>query len=203
MQIDEATKRFYNATAWETAEKWYPNEALLPTIRAFLACLPENPRILDLGCGPGHESMRLASERATVLGLDYSSESIRIARGRCPQCSFELADFRALDRRFGTFHGVWAAASLIHIRPDELSPLLERIADVLEPGGYLLAIVREGQGTRVLWPEVAGQKLKRVLYLYQAQDLAIATPRLAYCQELQLPPEQIDQGWRAHVLALV
>ena len=203
MQIDEATRRFYDLTAWETAERWYPNDVLLPTIREFLSYLPENPRILDLGCGPGHESLRLASEGATVLGLDYSPESIRIARERCPECGFELADFRALDGRFGTFHGVWAAGSLIHIRPDELLPLLDRIADVLEAGGYLLAIVREGQGTRVLWPVVDGQKLKRVIYLHRAQDLASATLKLVYRHELQLPAEQIDQGWRAHLLALV
>lgn len=202
MEIDEATKRFYDATARETAEKWYPNQALLPTIRAFLAYLPDSPRILDLGCGPGHESMRLASEGAKVLGLDYSRESIRIARERCPECTFEVADFRALDLRHGTFHGVWAAASLIHIGPDELPPLMERIADVLEAGGYLLAIVREGQGTRVIWPVVDGQKLKRVLYLHRAGDLASATSKLAYCCELQLPAGQIDEGWRAHLLAL-
>jgi SAM-dependent methyltransferase len=201
MQSDEATKRFYDAPAQATAEAWYPNEALLPTIREFPAHLPENPRILDLGCGTGHESMRMASEGATVLGLDYSPESIQIARQRCPQCTFELADFRGLDGRFGTFHGVWAAGSLIHIRPDELSPLLGRIADVLEAGGIMLAIVREGEGTRVLWPEVDGQKLKRVLYLHRAQDLALTTPKLAYLRDLQLPEEQTEQGWRAHLLA--
>jgi hypothetical protein len=113
-----------------------------------------------------------------------------------------LADFRALDGRFGTFHGVWAAASLIHVGPDELSPLLDRIADVLEEGGYLLAIVREGQGIRVLWPVVGGQELKRVLYLHRAQDLTAATPKLAYRCDLPLPAEQIEQGWRAHLLAL-
>ena len=203
MQIDEETKRFYDATAWETAEKWYPNELLLPTIREFLAYLPENPRILDLGCGPGHESMRLAAEGATVLGLDYSQESIRIARERCPQCTFELADFRELDRRFGTFDGVFAAASLIHIRPEELPDVLGRIADVLREGGCLLAILRAGQGSLVRWPVVNGQKLRRVLYLHRAQDLAAATPKLAYSRELHLPADQVAEGWRAHLLALV
>jgi trans-aconitate methyltransferase len=96
MTAADDTKRFYDATADKVADEWYPNDVLMPTIREFLSHLPPKPRVLDLGCGPGHESMRLTSAGARVFGLDFSDECISVARQRCSQCQFEVADFRDL-----------------------------------------------------------------------------------------------------------
>jgi trans-aconitate methyltransferase len=89
----------------------------LPTIKDILSFLPEHPRILDLGCGPGYESMRLESLGAEDVGIDNSPENIRISRERCPQCTLHEMDFRSLDDRFGVFDGVFASASLIQTAP--------------------------------------------------------------------------------------
>lgn len=51
---------FYDLTAEETADRWYKEEVLKPTIQDFISLLPKHPKVLDLGCGTGHESMRLA-----------------------------------------------------------------------------------------------------------------------------------------------
>ena len=202
MTTGDDTKRFYDATANEVADEWYPNDVLMPTIREFLSHLPPRPRILDLGCGPGHEGMRLQSAGATVLGLDFSDECIRVARERCPQCRFEAADFRDLDTRFGKFHGVFAAASIIHVSPDELPGVMTRIANVLEEGGRLLAIVQDGRGLREHWPIVDGRKMRRIIYLYRQEDLASATADLLSYGELQLADELVWQQWRAHLFGL-
>ncbi|EGW39307.1 class I SAM-dependent methyltransferase [Desulfosporosinus sp. OT] len=90
--MENEIKLFYDLTAERTAEEWYKEDILKPTIRDFVSLLPERPRILDLGCGPGHESMRLASVGANVLGIDFSEECINIARKRCPQCQFDVLD---------------------------------------------------------------------------------------------------------------
>lgn len=200
LSLDEDTKRFYDATAEETAEQWYPNDILMPTIQEFLSYLPANPRILDLGCGPGHESMRLASQGARVLGIDFSSECIRTAKNRCPECQFEVGDIRHLDARYGQFHGVFAAGSLIHVNPDELPIVMDLIADVLELGGCLLAIVQKGEGFRESWPVVDQQKMRRILYLYRGQDLDSTTSRLKLCGQLKLARELHRHGWRAYLL---
>ena len=202
MTTGDDTKRFYDATANEVADEWYPNDVLMPTIREFLSFLPPKPRILDLGCGPGHEDMRLHSAGATVLGLDFSDECIRVARKRCPQCRFEVGDFRDLDTRFGKFHGVFAAASIIHVSPDELPEVMTRIANVLEEGGRLLAIVQDGRGLREHWPIVDGRKMRRIIYLYRQTDIASATADLLSYGELQLADELVQQHWRAHLFGL-
>jgi len=58
-------RQFYNLTAERTAEDWYENTVLMPSIQDFVSLLPEKPSILDLGCGPGYESMRQSLHRVT------------------------------------------------------------------------------------------------------------------------------------------
>jgi len=99
--------------------------------------LPEKPRVLDLSCGSGYESMRLASAGAEVTRIDFSYECIKIARERCPQCQFELMDFRKLDSRFGKFDGIFASGSLIHTKPADLPNVLKRVAGALDEGGNI------------------------------------------------------------------
>jgi SAM-dependent methyltransferase len=202
--MQDDTKRFYDLTAEETAQAWYPQNVLMPTIRDFCSLLPDRPRVLDLGCGAGYESKRLASIDARVVGVDYSEESIRIARERTPECRFEVLDFRQLDDRFGDFDGVFACASLIHISPEELPDVLWRIANVLKPGGYLLTIVRDGEGMRETWPVVEGQKLRRLVYRYKRADLEAACSGLVFVRDgvldrAQLESEQIDPDWGCYI----
>jgi SAM-dependent methyltransferase len=197
--MQEDTRRFYDLTAEQTANEWYPKDILMPTIRGFCSLLPERPRILDLGCGAGHESRRLASLGAQVLGVDFSRESIRIARERTPQCRFEVLDFRQLDDRFGAFDGVFACASLIHISPEELPDVLCRVAGVLKPGGSLLNILRGGEGIRETWPVVKGHKLRRVIYRYTREALQSAASSFDFVREGYLDPEETERGWRCYI----
>ncbi len=200
--MENDTKRFYDLTAERTAEVWYEKDVLMPTIEDFVALLPEKPKVLDLGCGPGHESMRLASRGAEVIGVNFSTECIRVARERCPQCQFEVMDFRQLDKRLGEFDGVFACASFIHIEPEELPDVMERVADVLKDEGHLMAIVRDGEGIRETWREVVGRKLRRVVYLYSREDLITAARRFEFVREGHLVSELIEDGWRSYIFRI-
>lgn len=74
-------KDFYNDTAQMWADNWYGNESLLPYLKKFLNFInKDNPKILDLGCGAGYESMRLKYLGAKVVGIDFSEKELEIAR---------------------------------------------------------------------------------------------------------------------------
>ncbi|MCP4526368.1 MAG: class I SAM-dependent methyltransferase [Aestuariibacter sp.] len=199
--MDEETKQFYNLTAESTADRWYKNTVLMPSIQDFVSLLAEKPRILDLGCGPGYESLRLASTGAKVIGVDFSTECIRIAKERCPQCQFEVMDFRQLDgERLGKFDGVFACASLIHIDPGELPDVLEKVASVLKQDGYLVAIVRDGDGIRETWPVVDGRKMRRIVYLHPKESLILlSAPRFSYVRKGYLADELLERGWQSYI----
>ncbi len=159
--------------AERTADEWYSNNLLLPSIREFLSLMPSKPRILDLGCGPGYESMRLNQEGAEVLGIDFSEENIRIAKERCKSCRFEVMDFTTLDTRFGLFDGVFASASLIHIPPDTMEDVLKRVSGILNDKGLLLAIIRDGEGIDEKMSDlrVDGRSLRRTVYQYTQKQI--------------------------------
>ena len=145
--MDEETKKFYNLTAEKNAEEWYENFMLMPSIEEFVALLSETPRVLDLGCGGGYESMRLIQAGAQVFGVDYSEACIRIAKERCPGAQFALMDFRQLDGKvLGKFDGIFACASLIHVSQEELPGVFAQLQGILKPNGLVVAIVRKGEG---------------------------------------------------------
>lgn len=198
--MDEETKLFYNLTADENAKKWYENNILMPSIEEFVALLPENPRVLDLGCGGGYESMRLTKVGAQVVGVDYSEECIRIAKERCPEAKFELMDFRQLDRKkLGRFDGVFACASLIHVSHEELPGVFEQLWGILKREGFIIAILRKGEGFWEGWPEVDGHKLRRIVYLYTQETLSAAASGFKHVKEGFLAPELIENGWISHI----
>ena len=198
--INEETKLFYKLTVRRTSEEWYQNEVLMPSIEEFVGLLPEHPRVLDLGCGGGYESMRLVKAGAQVVGVDFSEESLRIARERCPEADFELMDFRHLDReRLGGFHGVFACASLIHVSPEEMPGVWEQLRGILKRGGLVVAILREGEGIWERQLEIEGQKMRRVVYLYSKDSLSAAASGFKYVRAGYLAPDEIEKGWRSHI----
>ena len=124
-------QEFYDDISEEFAKDWYENNSLLPVLKQFVSLFSSFPKILDLGCGAGYESMRLKQLGADVTGIDYSEEPIKIARLKNPGCRFEIMDFREIDDSIGCFDGIVAIASLIHITDDELVLVFQNIKRVL------------------------------------------------------------------------
>jgi SAM-dependent methyltransferase len=99
-------------------------------------------RILDLGCGPGLYTSRLARLGHTCRGIDFSLASIEYARQVAEQeqlsCTYELADIR--KARFGSNNNLvmLVFGEFNVFRPDEANLLVKKAAASLAPGGCLL-----------------------------------------------------------------
>lgn len=93
-------------------------------------------RILDLGCGTGHLTGRIAETGASVVGLDRSPEMLATAGDTYPDCEFVRADAR--EFAFAEpFDAVFSNAALHWIRDQDA--VLESVAGALAPGGRFVA----------------------------------------------------------------
>jgi SAM-dependent methyltransferase len=101
------------ASRWSPAE-YAKNAAFVPALGdAALALLAPQPGelILDVGCGDGALSQRIAEAGARVIGLDSSPEMVEAARARGIDAF--VADAETMDiARFGQFDAVFSNAAL-------------------------------------------------------------------------------------------
>lgn len=144
----------------------------------FLKLLP-GPNVLDLGCGPGHESAYLASQNLHVIGLDYSNTMIATAKKlhpSLPNLSFQVGDMHHLRDCFKAdqFDGIWANASLIHIEPDHISQVLAQMNFITKPSGIVMISVRVGSGVKIEKENKYG-KISPIQFTYWQKDQLIET----------------------------
>ncbi|MDJ0643012.1 MAG: methyltransferase domain-containing protein [Erythrobacter sp.] len=146
------TQRMWEATAAEYADSVRISDSdvhygpLLPG-EASLALLPDltGARVLDLGCGSGHNLRALASKGAqSGLGLDFATRNVDLARRQLPSgMDVALADIVAWaqdeDDDFGfggDFDLVLAVFSVAFVA--DISALFNRVAQVLKPNGIVV-----------------------------------------------------------------
>lgn len=107
----------------------------------LLRHLPANcEHALEIGCGKGEFSRRLAAASESVLAIDLSPEMIRIARANSNHFSnleFQIADVISYDLPAKHFDCIATIATLHHL---PLREILLKMKAALKPGGVLLIL---------------------------------------------------------------
>lgn len=116
---------------------------------AFAAVVDLRPRrVLEVGCGMGNFSERVARETtAEVVATDLSPRMVEVARDR--GLDARVADVQELPFPDGAFDCAVANAMLYHVA--DLDRALSELARVLEPGGSLVAVTIGGEHLAEVW----------------------------------------------------
>ncbi len=106
---------------------------------------PAGTRALEVGSGPGHDSLPLAERGFRVTGVDLSRNGLVAGRDLYAREGRVLdavrADIRALPFRDGSFDFVWNAGVLEHFTDPDVARVLSEMRRVARGGGTVLAVV--------------------------------------------------------------
>ncbi len=120
---------------YESQDQWRDWDAMLERLP-----IARSQTILDLGCGPGLVSARLAARAANIFGVDRNAEFVSAARQRCPtSCTFLETDLKTLEPRdIPHADGLWSSFTAAYI-PD-FAPILKRWISCLSSGGWVALV---------------------------------------------------------------
>lgn len=145
--LDEAsTHLFYESNA---------SEYVAATIHAdlsqlydrFLAYIPSRGRILDVGSGSGRDTLAFLRRGYSVDAFDPSRS---LARLSTEHTGVQTRVMRVEDLELANqYEGIWACASLLHLRAEALPDVMVRLAHALKPGGALYVSFKYGRNERV------------------------------------------------------
>ena len=140
----DATLRYYREHAEEFAAGTI--NADMEEIRVrFLVCLPAGGRILDFGCGTGRDTKAFKDLGYETDALDGSEALCWIAEkhtGAVVRC-LDFRDYSHSENEI--YDGIWACASLLHLKKQELLPVMRELGKALRPGGVMYASFKYGE----------------------------------------------------------
>jgi SAM-dependent methyltransferase len=133
---DRNARQFYDETVHADMSALY---------EPFLKLVPRNGRILDAGCGSGRDSHYFIQHGYQVEAFDASPEMCRLASSLIGQI-VHLTTFDEIDWKC-EFDGIWACASLLHVRRDSINRVLDGLCDALKPEGamFMSFKLRDGE----------------------------------------------------------
>lgn len=139
------TLNYYNQNA-EAFIEGTRNADMSEQYRLFLKHL-SGGKLLDLGCGGGRDSAYFASLGFAVTAADGSEELCRRVRESygIPALCIKFEELSFAEE----FDGVWACASLLHVKKADLPGVLEKVSAALKPGGVLYASFKYGSQERI------------------------------------------------------
>jgi SAM-dependent methyltransferase len=139
--------------AYKSMELRPPESVLLERHREALS-----GRVLELGCGAGRVTKHLAATARELHALDISPAMVEHARATVPGAEFHVRDMTDLEPfGAGSFDAVVATYNVLDVLDDaERGAELDRIRDVLRPGGTLIMSTHN----RSFLPSLRGPRIR-------------------------------------------
>jgi SAM-dependent methyltransferase len=126
--------------------------------------------VCDVGCGPGHVARYLHDRGVDVSGVDLSEGMLERARRLNPGVAFRRGDLAALGVEDGTWTGIVAFYSIIHVPRGEVVDALRELERTLRPGGILLIAFHVGEETLHL-DELWGHPVALDFFFFTAEEM--------------------------------
>lgn len=164
-----------------------------------------NPvRILEVGCGEGQMTMRLAAgfPHANILAIDISARVGRLYSEPVPRVRFKCCTAaELLTEGLAPFDLVTLCDVLHHVPLKERAPLLNSVRQLCAPGGWFVLKDWERRQTPIHWAcalsdrFITGDRVRYCSYAELSELLGLAFPRCAIEELPPLPPWPHNRIW--------
>jgi ubiquinone/menaquinone biosynthesis C-methylase UbiE len=148
----------YDSIAQNYSDTYVSDESDRKYIDEFLKKLPKEASILDAGCGPGQNAVYMLKKGFNVTGIDLSDSMIKITKKTKFPTHFRKMDMRNLKFPAGSFDGILASYSLIHVMSSQVVRVLSGFSAVMKKGGILALFVQKGQRDHYTYQEFSPVK---------------------------------------------
>ena len=138
------TIKYYNDNCENFKSKW--DNYLFDIPNTFAEYLKDDAYVLDLGCGTGRDSLYFKEKGFKVKCIDGSVNMCKIASEALGQ-EVENKNYLDIDYK-DLFDGVFACASLLHLKDEDLKIVLKRVYDSLKFNGIMYASFKYGNDER-------------------------------------------------------
>jgi SAM-dependent methyltransferase len=125
-----------------------------------------NAKVVEIGCGDGRDAAEIIRRTNDYTGFDVSRELITIAQKEVPEAKFLVADVRNFEYPANT-DIVFAFASLIHVKMDDLKKTFGKIHMSLSKEGILYISLKYAEKYSEYTKD--DRFGKRLYYLYNPQ----------------------------------
>lgn len=165
----------YNLTAENYAKSFYDELEHKLFDRMFLKRFADENRdkgkIADLGCGCGQTTKFLRdSGIRELVGIDLSSEMIKMASSLNSDIDFEVGNILELNKNENSFGAILAFYAIVHFDYGELNKAFAEIYRVLKTSGQFLFSFHVGKEETTL-NEFLEQKVNVTFYFFEVEKV--------------------------------
>jgi ubiquinone/menaquinone biosynthesis C-methylase UbiE len=161
-KFKEMVKEGYNRIANTYLEARNTDSGDVALLYEFMDLLEPDTKVLDAGCGAGVPITQiLVARNYDVVGVDFSTTQIELAKQNLPTAEFLCEDLTKLSLPDNTFGGIVSYYAIIHIPREEHCQILQKFYTLLKAQGVALLclgcehliddIAEDFLGARMYW----------------------------------------------------
>ena len=140
----DPTVEYYNQNASAFISRTI-NIDMSDAYHRFLEVLPEGARVLDACCGSGRDAKYFVDHGLDVVAFDASEKMVNHTR----EYAGVIVEQLRLDQLQykEEFDGVWACASLLHVRKDEFVSTFQNLVNALKSSGVIYVSLKQRESS--------------------------------------------------------
>ena len=147
--------------------------------------------LLEIGAGPGRDSLFFHEKGMETLSTDLSPESIELCKEKGLEA--KVMSFDHLTIPENQYDAIWALNCLLHVPKRELPNVLKEINRVLKPEGLFYMGVYGGENHEGIWAEDHYEP-KRFFSFFEDETIKEVLSKVFTIEKFTCVPKEVIGG---------